>query len=488
MKYQEDKETVGPVAICVHGHFYQPTRSEPFTGIIPVEEGAAPYANFNERICAECYAPNAFAGNFDDLSFDVGPTLASWLERAHPAVYRRILEADRRHVERYGVGNALAQPYHHTILPLSCRRDKETQVAWGLADFRHRFDREASGVWLAETAVDLETLDVLAQFGITYTVLAPWQAATPVDVSEPYRVRLFGGRSMTVFFYNTLSGSVSYDDGHTIDANAFAGAFRDAYVNHAKGEARIPQIHLIASDGELYGHHKPYRDQFLRHLLQHSAAAFGLEVCTLERYLRQYPATREVELCMPSSWSCSHGVARWSSGCACTEGERSWKPALRSALNSLAQRGDQLFEQYASEALTDPWAARDGYLPVRHGWQAKEAFWEQFGRNGEVPSIEACLRTMQLLEAQFYQQQSFTSCGFFFGDLDRIEPRNNIGFARRAISLIWQALGIDLQESFLHDLQAARSGRTGLSGADLYLRLPGVPEGVLPRVGQPTAV
>src|SRR5579885_2024518 len=192
----------GPAYLCLHGHFYQPPREDPFTELLPVEPGATPYANFNEKITAECYRPNAEAGNFDLINFDLGPTLAGWLEDAHPDVYGRIIEADRKHVARYGVGNAMAQAYNHTILPLATSRDKRTQIAWGLSDFRQRYGREATGMWLAETAVDLESLDVLAQYGIIYTVLAPWQAATPSDPSEPYRVRLLNGRSITVFFYN----------------------------------------------------------------------------------------------------------------------------------------------------------------------------------------------------------------------------------------------------------------------------------------------
>src|SRR5579859_1330778 len=210
-------------AICIHGHFYQPPRFDPFTGIIPEECGAAPHANYNEKITAECYRPNAELGNFDAMSFDLGPTLAAWLEKAHPDVHDRIIEADRRHMERFGVGNALAQAYNHTILPLASSRDKRTQILWGLSDFRHRYGHEASGVWLAETAIDLESLDLLAQNGITHTVLAGWQAGTSIDPSEPYLVRLpWGGRTITVFFYHNCSGGVSFDQDLTINADSFA--------------------------------------------------------------------------------------------------------------------------------------------------------------------------------------------------------------------------------------------------------------------------
>lgn len=475
-----DRAGVGPVNLCVHGHFYQPPRENPFTDMVPIERDAAPFANFNERITKECYLPNALAGNFDLMSFDLGPTLASWLEKAYPDVYRRIIMADRAHVQRYGVGNAMAQVYNHTILPLASMRDKRTQIVWGLRDFSQRFGRSASGMWLAETAADLSTLDILAQEGVQYTILAPWQAKGPINPAEPYLVRLPSGRSLTVFFYNDLSGPLSYDDEWTGDANKFASLYQHHYVQGHMHEAGKPQMHVIATDGELYGHHKPWRDKFLAHFLQKSAPAYGLEICTLERFLRAHPASAEVELREVSSWSCFHGVDRWNAGCPCTEGESGWKSALRQALVHLQKQVDELFEYYGGKTLADPWEARNDYLALRCGWEARDHFWSRHGKQRHPPQdIFLILRTMQLLEAQFYLQYSFTSCGFFFEDLDRIEPRNNIAFARRAISLIWQALGIDLQQDFLADLAATRSWRTGVSGAEIYLRLPAVPPGFL---------
>lgn len=468
--------------LCLYGHFYQPPRENPFTGALPLEAGATPFANYNEKITAECYQPNAEAGNFDVISYDLGPTLAAWLERAHPDVYQRIIEADHLHMQRYGVGNALAQAYNHTILPLATSRDKLTQIVWGLQDFRHRYGHDAHGMWLAETAVDMECLDLMAQHGITYTVLAPWQASTPIDPTEPYRVSLPGGRSITIFFYNApLSGGVSFDWNTTSNADVFAASYLPRHLVESKRQAGEAQLILIATDGELYGHHKPWRDKFLSYLVQHGAPGYGFEVCTLERYLLMHPATHEVELRVPSAWSCGHGVARWSTGCDCTEGDSSWKPALRQALVHLSERGDQLFEQYAGETLSDPWAARNDYLGLRNGWEAPESFWARHGKQGHAPDDERLVqRTKLLLEAQYYQQYSFTSCGFFFEDLDRIEPRNDIAFARRAISLIWQALGVDLQRDFVNDLKASKSWRTGVTGADLYRQLPVVKPGLLP--------
>ncbi len=473
---------MGRTYLCLYGHFYQPPREDPFTGILPVEPGATPFANYNEKITVECYRPNAQAGNFTHISFDLGPTLAAWLEQAHPDVYQQIIAADRQHLLQYGVGNALAQAYNHTILPLASTRDKQTQILWGLSDFRHRYGHDAHGMWLAETAVDLECLDFMAQHGVTYTVLAPWQAARAIDPTEPYLVRLPSGRSITILFYNApLSGGVSFDWNTTSNADLFAASYLPGHLVASKHKAGQAQLLLIATDGELYGHHKPWRDKFLTHLVQFGAPSYGFEVCTLERYLQVYPATKEMTLRVPSAWSCGHGVARWDTGCECTEGDSSWKGGLRRALNSLAERGDQLFEEYAGETLSDPWAARNAYLDLRNGWTTPANFWSRFGKEQRVPEQHTqAERTLQLLEAQYYQQYSFTSCGFFFEDLDRIEPRNNIAFARRAISLYWQATAVDLQHDFLAHLEQVNGWRSGRTGAELYRRLPRVHENLLP--------
>jgi alpha-amylase/alpha-mannosidase (GH57 family) len=460
--------------LCVYGHFYQPPREDPFTQQVPHEPGAGRYDNFNEKITHECYLPNAMAGVFERISFDLGPTLASWLETHHPDVHRRIVDSDRRHFKRYGVGNALAQAYNHTILPLATPRDKRTQIHWGLTDFAHRFGRPAQGMWLAETAVDLETLDVVAAAGVRYTVLAPWQAAEPIDPTEPYRVRLPGGREIIVFFYNgPLSGAVSFDQNATSNADAFAASALRRQLNHAKHERHEKQLITIATDGELYGHHQSYRDHFLSRLLDVSAAANGFEVVTLARYLTLRQPERIVTLNTPSSWSCAHGVARWSAGCSCTEGDFSWKPALRHAFDALAGRLNDIFERESAGGLRDPWAARADYLALRNGWMSQDAFWARHSARWKwFRNRPQEAHMLRLLEAQYYGQAMYTSCGLFFEDLDRIEPRNDIAYARKAISGIWQATEIDLQTQFVVDLERARSSRTGATGADLYRRLP----------------
>lgn len=460
--------------VCVYGHFYQPPREDPFTERIPTEPGAAPYANFNEKIDAECYRPNAEEGNFARISFDLGPTLASWLEQSDRTTYDRIVASDAEHRARYGVGNALAQAYNHTILPLATARDKRTQIRWGLRDFAHRFGHEAEGLWLAETAFDLETLDILAQEGVRYTVAAPWQAAEPIDPTEPYLIRLPSGRELSIFFYNgPLSGGVSFDSNMTNNADDFAHTQLPAHLNPAKVSAGQDQLITIASDGELYGHHKPWRDKFLQRLLDAGAQEAGFEPITLGRYLRDHRATKTVRLTVPSAWSCAHGVARWGAGCNCTEGDPAWKPSLRHAFDQLAARLDAIFERVTARTLADPWAARDDYLSLRNGWMTPADFWARHGIGGRPPKAKlAASQTRQLLDAEYYAQWMYTSCGWFFEDLDRIEPRNDIAFARRAISLVWLAAHTDLQTQFVRDLAQTRSWRTGLTGADIYRGLP----------------
>ena len=475
--------------LCIYGHFYQPPREDPFTGKVPSEPGAAPFDNFNEKITAECYLPNAEMGNFSRMSFDLGPTLASWLDEQHPDVLRRIVASDRERLQGSGGGAALAQAYNHTILPLATPRDKMTQIRWGLLDFERRFGRQAQGMWLPETAADLETLAALHACGVSYTVLAPWQAEGPIDPTEPYFVRLPNGETMTVFFYNAaLSGSVSFESGVTSNADEFASSYLPHHVNHEKRARGDDQITIIASDGELYGHHKQWRDHFLRRLTETSAAAAGFEVVTLDRYLRDHPPTREVKLRAPSSWSCGHGVARWSDGCACTEGDASWKAPLRGAFDGLRVQLDDVFEREASRFLADPWAARDDYLGLREGWLPADAFWERHGKRSRRPAQHAHeSRTVRMLEAQYLGQWMYTSCGFFFEDLDRIEPRNDISFARRAISLMWEATGADLQADFLRDVAQARSGLASVTGADLYHSLSRLAARTLPPLTTPSA-
>jgi hypothetical protein len=452
--------------LCVHGHFYQPPREDPFRGLTPREAGAEPYHDFNEKITAECYRPNAEMGNFGRLSFDVGPTLASWLAERAPETLELIAASERAHVEAHGVSNALAQPYVHAILPLATRREKRLQVAWGVADYAHRFGRAPEGMWLPETAVDLETLRALADHGVTYTVLAQWQAAGPIDPTEPYWVELGDGRRLAVFFYHAeLSGGVSFDAQLTTNADRFGAEWLPRYVSREKRSRGEPQLLLVATDGELYGHHQPWRDRFLSHLLREGAPANGFKVTSLGAYLRQHPPRRTTAIRPGSAWSCHHQLGRWSGGCGCTEGDSSWKRHLRQALARLGARLDLLYELSAGAVARDPEAALLDYVPVRIGAVGLEHFLDRHCRTGRRRDRAAL---GALVEGQYYRQLMMTSCGFFFEDLDRIEPRNNIAFAARAIACLPRETRRVLTDDFMADLTAARSWRTGRTGADIF--------------------
>lgn len=467
--------------LCIHGHFYQPPRRDPVSGLIPPEVGAEPYHDFNEKITAECYRPNALLGNFARISFDLGPTLADWLERNDPDTYRWVLEQERMHYDRHGCGNALAQVYSHAIMPLASAREKRIQVAWGLADFRHRFGHTAPGLWLAETAADCATLAVLADYGVGFTVLSPYQAAEPVDPSEPYWVRLPDGRGMTVFFYQgDLSGGVSFDAGLTTNADSFTAGALARHVSRAKLTLGERQLLLIATDGELYGHHQPHRQLFLSRLLRVAAPAQGFEVISLARYLRDNPPRREVRLVEPSAWSCAHGVERWRSGCGCTDGDGRWKWYLRQALANLAARLDARYAAEASALVGDPWAAEEAFIQVKLGAVSPGAFWRQHARRPRDGGKE---RLLALLEAQYDRHLMLASCAWFFDDLDRIEPRNAIAYGLGAIRRMPVEFQAGLEAGFQDDLGAARSWRTGRSGAELAEQLARERAGLAPLAG-----
>ena len=455
--------------LCIHGHFYQPPRHDPISGRVPHEPGAEPYRDFNQRITAECYRPNATLGNFSRISFDLGPTLAAWLERHDPETYRRILEQERMHYELHGCSNGLAQVYSHAIMPLASAREKRIQVAWGLADFRRRFGHKAPGVWLAETAVDTATLAVLADFGVGFTVLSPYQAAGPVDTSEPYWVRLPDGRAITVFFYQgSLSGAVSFDAGITTNADVFSTSALGQHVNREKLARGGRQLLLIATDGELYGHHQPFRQHFLSHLLRVAAPARGFEVTSLARYLRENPPRREVRLVEPSAWSCAHGVERWSGGCSCTEGDGRWKWHLRQALSHLAERLDQVYDAEMAELLKSPGAAEEAYIEVKLGATSPATFWRRHVRR---PRADDRQRALAALEGRYYRHLMLASCAWFFEDLDRIEPRNAIAYGLAAIHGAPVEQRGELATAFRADLAATRSWRSGRSGAELVDQL-----------------
>ncbi len=457
-------------ALSIHGHFYQPPREDPISGLIPSEYGASPYRNWNERIYAECYLPNARLGNFERISFNIGPTLFSWINGFDPNYSRLIVAQDRANVQRHGVGNAIAQSYNHTILPLATYDDKVTQVEWGIADFTHRFGRKPLGLWLPETAVDLETLNILAEHGIEFTILAPWQAeGYPLDVTEPYRVALSAGKSISVFFYHQeLSAGISFNPGLTINADDFVmHALLPAFLCE-KEERAEPQLLLIASDGELYGHHQQFRDRFLAHLVNGASSGAGIDKTYPALWLKQYPPRRWVSIREGTSWSCHHGVERWKGNCDCTSGDGRWKGYLRQAFNRLAYQVDKIYVNTLETYHIEPWKLRNTYIHAILGEvSADELICQAAGRRLETEQLS---KVHLLLEAQKERQKIFTSCGWFFDDFSRIEPRNNVAYAAQAVRLTALATGVNLAQQLADDLHYVVSRRVGMRGDKVLQR------------------
>ncbi len=464
---------------CIHGHFYQPPREDPFTGEVPREVGAEPYSNFNEKITAECYTPNAQVGNFARISFNLGGTLAAWMARHAPDTYNKIVAADRANLVTYGVGNAVAQSVHHTILPLANARDKLTQVLWGIASFRYRFGRDPVGMWLPEMAVDRATLQVLAEAGIKYTILSAEQVHGPLGGAKglgagPYWVRLEDRRSIAVFVRDTyLSNTLSFDmdryrspaewtQAHLLTFPSHAGAGLKPGGGRREGAGGLI---LVATDGETFGHHHRSGVEFLRLLLSRDLSRAGYEITYLNRYLKEHPPRAEVEVLDGTSWSCAHGVARWATGCPCTAGDSTWKRALRTALTTLSDQLDGVYEETLSVLVRDPWRVRDRYIQVVLGIVRGPDFIAAHAIDGLTSAQVG--RALLLLQAQLHRQRMYTSCAYFFEELSRPEPRYAIANAARAILLTRRAVGVDLLPGFRRDLAAAVSTTTGKTGADL---------------------
>ncbi len=453
---------------CIHGHFYQPPREDPLTGVIPKEEGAYPYDNWNDLILDQCYRPNAELGNFQHISFNVGPTLFSWLAERDPKTYKQILEQERANVEINGVGNALAQPYNHTILPLASRTDKITQVLWGIGDFEHRFGHRPVGMWLPETAVNDETLEVLAECGIKFTILAPWQASDgKTDITRPYQVVLSGGRKIIVFFYNqNISTRISFDPAATVNADQFFKNILAPEMNNGSSEGAGSRLILAASDGELYGHHQPFRDKFLARLVS-DALPGRSELNTYPAlWLKSNSKLKVTTIRQNTSWSCHHGVTRWMGDCSCTP-HSGWKEPLRTVFNRIAELVDSQYLMVVQPLLDDPWELRHKYIQVLLGlMSAKELIKTTLGRG--IPE-EKVKQIELLLKAQYERQRIFTSCGWFFDDFDRIEPRNNVAYAAQALWLTQNATGADFVQSVRPLLRKVVSWRTNLNAETVFL-------------------
>jgi alpha-amylase/alpha-mannosidase (GH57 family) len=448
-------------AFCVHGHFYQPPREDPITGEIPLEPGAAPYRNWNERINDHCYRPNAQLRNFEHISFDLGPTLASWLESADPITYNLIIEQVKQNVDKYGVSNAMAQSYNHTILPLSSREDKITQVRWGIDDFVYRFGHKPDGMWLPETAVDLETLNVLVEQEIKFTILAPWQADKKnLDVSVPYTVKLNADKNITVFFYDQdLSTRVSFDPGATANADLFVQEILATKFNNHN--TLHDQLFTIASDGEAYGHHHAFRDKFLAYLVGNAVKESALENTFPAFWLQDHSPQHDAKIAERTSWSCMHQLKRWSGECACTPNSE-WKSPLRVALDRIGEGINEQYVQSIRKYSEDPWGLRHDFISVIN---KQEKIEDYIKRHIKAALQEEDIRLITLLlSAQFERQRMYTSCGWFFDDFDRIEPRNNVAFAAQAVWLTYEATGVDLTEESVGWLKKVKSWRSGLTG------------------------
>jgi alpha-amylase/alpha-mannosidase (GH57 family) len=458
-----------PRYICIHGHFYQPPRENPWLGEIETQPGAAPYPDWNARITAECYGPNTAArivtndnrildirNNFERISFNFGPTLLSWMEKHSPEVYERILQADRTSAAHHrGHGNALAQAYNHIIMPLADRRDKQTQILWGLEDFRRRFRRDPEGMWLPETAADVETLELLAANGIRFALLAPHQArrfrgpetekvwkecnGSCLDPTRVYGCSLPGGRSIALFFYDgPISRSVAFE-GLLSDGVRFAKRLIEAF----RPDRSWPQLVHIAGDGETYGHHHRYGEMALAYALYYLKSRGAAMLTNYGNYLSLHPPEAEAELLENTSWSCMHGIERWRSDCGCASHPRpgwnqKWRGPLREALNHLKHLLDDLFEKQTQGILKDPWKARDEYIEVvadRSGDHPREFVLRHAPGPLSDPVITDMLR---LLEMQHNAMLMFTSCGWFFDELSGIETVQNLQYASRAIQLASQ--------------------------------------------------
>jgi len=485
--------------VCVHGHFYQPPRENPWLEAIEFQETAYPYHDWNERITAECYAPNAntrildernrivsIVNNYSSMSFNFGPTLLSWLEEKKPEVYRAILAADAESAARFGGhGSALAQPYNHTILPLSPRRDKETQVRWGWRDFQRRFGREPEGMWLPETAVDLETLEVLAERGIRFTILAPhqairfralgeaeWQAAggSAIDPTRAYRITLPSGRSLALFFYDgPVSRAVAFE--RLLSKGEHFAERLLAVFDSSRGGAQLAHI---ATDGETYGHHHRHGDMALAYAMHTIAGQGEVRLTNHSEFLERHPPAHEVEILENTSWSCAHGLERWRSDCGCQTGAhpgwtQKWRAPLREALDWLRDDLAPRYEERARQFLADPWGARDAYIDLLldRSPESQSAFLE---RHAFRP-LEESERTLvlKLLELQRHAQLMYTSCGWFFDDLAGIEARQILQYAGRALQLAEELFEPGVEEQFLQRLEKAASNQPEAgSGRHVY--------------------
>ena len=452
--------------VCIHGHFYQPTRVNPWTDQVEAQPSAAPFANWNERIHAECYAPNASAqllgdgitraarNNYSSITFDFGPTLLHWLERNHPVVLEAIRRADRDSISQFGHGSAMAQPYHHPILPLCDTLDLDTEIAWGLDIFEQTFERPAEGMWLSECAVNTATLEALARRDVRFVVLAPHQIEairdpetdTWTDVNESlaanqaFRIDLPSGKDITVVAYDGLASRAIAFDGLLHDGNNFANRLVDA--------ARRTGLALVSTDGESYGHHHHRGEMALAYALEQLEARSDVQVTNVASWVARNPPKLVGRIREDSSWSCSHGVERWRSDCGCKSDfdrpwHQKWRGPLREAFEDLRDRSRTALKAHGDLLFLDPIAARDAYGRVLKDPKSFSSWYQVHA--GSQPS-EQDAKTW--LEIHRHLLASFTSCAWFFDEVTGLEPIQNIRHASCAITLLQELTGVDLRSEF----------------------------------------
>jgi alpha-amylase/alpha-mannosidase (GH57 family) len=480
--------------ICIHGHFYQPPRENPWLETVETQDTAAPYHDWNERICAECYATNGAArtvnsknqiirivNNYARMSFNFGPTLMSWLKENAPRTYRMILDGERRSRRRFkGHSSAVAQVYNHAIMPLANRRDKITQIRWGIADYESHYGSAPEGMWLAETAVDDETLELLAQHGIKFTILAPSQCkrvrplkedatagdpawTTPlgnsVDTTHPYLVRFDSGVSIAVFFYNGPASRAIAFEGLLNSGENFAARLKTGFKDGLQ-----PQLESVATDGESYGHHHRHGEMALGYAVKLLEQDKTVKLTNYGSFLAQFPPEWECQVIENTSWSCFHGIERWRSDCGCNGGKpgynQKWRAPLRQALDELRDAITPLTDEEGAKLFRDVWAARDAYIDVilnRH-----DGMIERFLAHHQDHDLTAAerVRALQLMEMQRHAQLMYTSCGWFFDDIAGIETVQVIAYATRALQLAQELFGdraAKLEPAFLACLAQAKS-------------------------------
>ena len=473
--------------VTIHGHFYQPPRENAWLETIEVQESAAPYHDWNERINEECYAPNATArvltqqdliegikNNYASISWNMGPTLLSWLEAHDPTTYERLQQADRDSRKRFGGhGSAIAQSYNHIIMPLANERDKQTQIKWGVADFEQRFGRKPDAMWLSETATDTATLEALVDNGISFTILAPRQCKAVrfqgeeqwhevnggVDSRRAYRCPLPSGRSIDLFFYNgDVSKAVAFE-GLLNDGRSLANRLMNSL--DANDEVQIAQI---ATDGESYGHHHRKGEMALASCLDHIEENEHFALTNYAQFLELNPPEWEAQIFDNSSWSCVHGVERWRSNCGCHTGgeagwDQTWRAPLRAALDLVRDRLAPIFEKEGGGLFRDVWAARDAYIDVvlDRSQENVTAFLDFHGSITGARSQVQSVKMLRLLEMQRHCMLMYTSCAWFFNEVTGIETLQVLQYANRALHLCQVITGEDYHQEFLEALEKTPS-------------------------------